>query len=149
MNSLFLDPYRTSWPGDYPPPEDLFAAAAEVRKEAYAPFSRFAVGAAILSEGRGEFFLGCNVENSSYGLSLCAERNAMTALLARGGGKPLAMAIAGERGLPCLPCGACRQFLAEFNPSMIIVLEEGAKIGFFSLALLFPAPFILRRENPS
>lgn len=148
MKRPSLDLFQTPWPGDYPPVQDLVAAAAQARERAYAPFSRFAVGAAILSEGLTTPFLGCNTENSSFGLSLCAERNAMTALIVGGGGKPLAIAIVGERGIPCLPCGACRQFLAEFNPSIIVVLEEGAEVRSLSLALLFPAPFIFRREDP-
>ncbi|MBL3538315.1 cytidine deaminase [Aminivibrio sp.] len=149
MTSLNLDPFRTLWPEDYPPAEGLLLAAEEARALAYAPYSRFSVGAALLVEGRSDFVTGCNVENASYGLSLCAERNAAGTLAASGGGKPLAVAIAGAAGEPCLPCGACRQFLAEFNPSMLVVLREGAGTAVLSLAALFPVPFLLEREPRS
>ena len=146
MTTLCLDPYRVPWPEDYPPAEDLLRAAEEAQAFAYAPYSRFSVGAALLVEGRPGYVRGCNVENASYGLSLCAERIAAGNLAASGGGRPLAVAIAGAEGEPCLPCGACRQFLAEFNPSMLVVLREGAGTAVLSLAALFPAPFLLERE---
>lgn len=149
MTSLNLDPFRSSWPEDYPPAEDLLRAAEEARAMAYAPYSRFSVGAALLVEGRPGFVTGCNVENASYGLSLCAERNAAGTLAASGGGRPLAVAIAGAEGEPCLPCGACRQFLAEFNPSLLVVVREGAGAAVLSLSALFPAPFLLEKEPRS
>jgi len=149
MTSLNLDPFRSSWPEDYPPAEDLLRAAEEARTMAYAPYSRFSVGAALLVEGRPGFVTGCNVENASYGLSLCAERNAAGTLAASGGGRPLAVAIAGAEGEPCLPCGACRQFLAEVNPSLLIVVREGPGAAVLSLSALFPAPFLLEKETRS
>ena len=149
MTSLNLDPFRVPWPEDYPPAEDLLRAAEEARAGAYAPYSRFPVGAALLVEGRAGFVTGCNVENASYGLSLCAERNAVGTLAASGGGRLLAVAIAGADEKPCLPCGACRQFLAEFNPSMLIVLGEGGGGAVLSLSALFPAPFLLEKEYRS
>jgi len=91
--------------------------------------------------------VGCNVENASYGLSICAERSAAVAMIALGGKKPLAAAIVGRRGEPCMPCGACRQFLAEFNPEMALVLEQGESYEAASLAELFPAPFLLVKKN--
>ena len=146
MTTYCLDPFRAPWPEDYPPAGELLRAAEEARAFAYAPYSRFSVGAALLVEGRSGFVTGCNVENASYGLSLCAERNADGTLAAPGGGRHLAVAIAGAEGEPCLPCGACRQFLAEFNPSMLVVLREGAGTAVLSLAALFPAPFLLEKE---
>ena len=144
-----LSPFRASWPADYPPAARLLGAAQKAREKAYAPYSGFFVGAAILVRGRTGFFTGCNVENGSYGLSLCAERSAAAAMVAAGEMHPLAVAIAGQDGVPCLPCGACRQFLAEFNPGLLLVLDEGGTPAVVSLAALFPAPFLLDRENGS
>ena len=86
-------------------------------KHAYAPYSKFRVGAAILL-GDGRIFTGCNVENASYGLTICAERNAVFAAVAASARKPeiVAVAVINHRRLPCSPCGACRQVLAEFGP---------------------------------
>ncbi len=96
------------------PWDDLFAAAAAARGRAHAPYSKFTVGAAVLVEG-GEVFAGCNVENSSYGLALCAERNAIGQAVAKlGKQKVLACAIVAPSSEPCPPCGMCRQVLAEF-----------------------------------
>ena len=144
---ISLSPFRASWPGDYPPAARLLDAAKMAREKAYAPYSGFSVGAALLVRGRPEFFTGCNVENSSYGLSFCAERSTAVAMVAAGKTHPLAVAIAGQDGVPCLPCGACRQFLAEFNPELLLVLDEGGTPAVVSLAALFPAPFLLNREN--
>ncbi|MGI6253044.1 MAG: cytidine deaminase [Aminivibrio sp.] len=138
-----LAPFRAPWPEKYPSPEKLLQAAEEARSRAYAPYSRFSVGAAIYAEGSASFFTGCNIENGSYSLSMCAERNAAGAMIAGGFTKPLAIAVAGRQGEPCLPCGACRQFLAEFNPDLLIVLREGREAAVLSLKFLFPAPFIL------
>ncbi len=86
-------------------------------KHAYAPYSNFRVGAAILL-GDGRIFAGCNVENASYGLTICAERSAVFAAVAASARKPQiqAVAVVNHRGVPCSPCGACRQVLAEFGP---------------------------------
>ena len=95
----------------------LFRLARAAMKHAYAPYSDFRVGAAILL-GDGRVFTGCNVENASYGLTICAERNAVFAAVAASSRKPeiLAVAVVNHRGIPCSPCGACRQVLAEFGP---------------------------------
>ena len=95
----------------------LFGVARAAMKHAYAPYSDFRVGAAILL-GDGRVFTGCNVENASYGLTICAERNAVFAAVAASARKPeiLAVAVVNQRGVPCSPCGACRQVLAEFGP---------------------------------
>lgn len=119
---------------------ELIAEAKAARLMAYAPYSRFLVGAAILCEN-GEIVTGCNVENASYGMAICAERNAMTTAVMRGSKKPLAIAVAGEQGKICPPCGACRQFLVEFNPKMTVVLEDKAGITTYILEDLLPAFF--------
>jgi len=95
----------------------LFRLARAAMKRAYAPYSNFRVGAAILLDD-GRVFTGCNVENASYGLTICAERNAVFAAVAASVRKPeiVAVAVVNERGAPCSPCGACRQVLAEFGP---------------------------------
>ncbi len=146
MSPANLDLFRAPWPEGWPPAEELLKAAEDIRGRAYAPYSKFSVGAALYAEGSGTFFTGCNVENSSFSLSMCAERNAAGAMISAGFAKPLAIAVAGEPGEPCLPCGACRQFLAQFNPALLIVLREGARAAVLSLEFLFPAPFILAPE---
>lgn len=91
------------------------AAAEAARGAAYAPYSRFAVGAALLCAD-GSIIAGCNVENASYGATICAERSAMVAAVARGQRRFLAIAIAGPPGVALGPCGMCRQVLSEFSP---------------------------------
>jgi cytidine deaminase len=100
--------------------EELLAAAQDMRARAYAPYSNFTVGAA-LDTGDGHVFLGCNVENASYGLTICAERAAVVAAIAGAHRDFVAIAIAGPSGMLVSPCGACRQVLAEFNPSMAVI----------------------------
>jgi len=119
----------------------LLTAAREARFAAYAPYSRFHVGAAILTES-GHIVTGCNVENVSFGLTICAERTAMVRTVAEGRGMPIAIAIASDSHLPTPPCGACRQFLAEFNPTMRVVYggAEGEAVE-TTLDLLLPGMF--------
>src|SRR5271170_3420987 len=95
----------------------LLKRARTAMKCAYAPYSKFQVGAAVLLKD-GRIFTGCNVENASYGLTICAERNAVFAAVAASARKPeiLALAVVNHRGVACSPCGACRQVLAEFGP---------------------------------
>ena len=99
----------------------LFRLARSAMKHAYAPYSNFQVGAALLL-GDGRVFTGCNVENASYGLTICAERSAVFAAVAASARKPeiVAVAVVNHRGVPCSPCGACRQVLAEFGPRAIV-----------------------------
>ena len=110
--------------------ERLFRAARKVMKNAYAPFSNFRVGAAILTS-QGHVFTGCNVENSSYGLTNCAERTAIFSAVAKLGPnfEILAVAVANDHGVPCSPCGACRQVIYEFGPRAMIFYqgEKGPK----------------------
>lgn len=92
----------------------LFAQAEKARKNAHAPYSGFAVGAAILCDN-GQTVQGCNVENASYGLTVCAERHAVGQMQLQGG-RPRAVAIVVDSEIPTPPCGMCRQVLAEFAP---------------------------------
>ncbi len=117
---------------------NLIALAAEVRKRAYAPYSHFHVGAALLAKN-GKTYTGCNVENISYGLTICAERGAIMAAVADGATEFEAIAIVTDSKVPTSPCGACRQVLAEFAPAMKVILSttEGLTTE-FSLEELFP-----------
>ncbi|HET6408726.1 MAG TPA: cytidine deaminase [Chthoniobacteraceae bacterium] len=94
--------------------EELIQRARAVRDHAYAPYSRFTVGAAVLSSS-GRVFTGCNVENLSFGLTICAERNAVFAAVAAGERRFTRMAVVADSKSPVTPCGACRQVLAEFG----------------------------------
>jgi cytidine deaminase len=102
---------------------DLVSAAAAARMFAYVPYSGYGVGAALLTAG-GQMFTGCNVENASYGLTVCAERNAIFQAVARGERSIRAVAVVSENGVT--PCGACRQVLAEFNLEMIVITANSA-----------------------
>ncbi len=122
--------------------KQLIAAAIEARRHAYAPYSQFPVGAALLCE-TGEVVTGCNVENAVFGLSLCAERVATSKAIAESRGKVIAVAIAASPLAP--PCGACRQFLAEFNLQMEVIsfdVVSGAE-KIWVLADLLPDAFKL------
>jgi len=121
--------------------EQLVAAAREVRNNAYAPASKFLVGAALMTDD-GQTFVGCNVENASYGLTICAERAAVCAAVASGARRIVAAAIVTGLAEPARPCGACRQVLAEFGPDMTIVLAgSGEIVVTTSLGQLLPEPF--------
>ncbi|MGC8741722.1 MAG: cytidine deaminase [Candidatus Sumerlaeaceae bacterium] len=115
------DAPATAPPLDHGLEQKLLRLALEVRVRAYAPYSCFHVGAAVLAES-GEIYIGCNVENASYGLSLCAERNALAAAIAAGERKFVAMAVVGGTEQPATPCGACRQVMVEFAPNMTVLL---------------------------
>jgi cytidine deaminase len=101
--------------------EKLLRQARKAMKSAYAPYSNFQVGAAVLLKD-GRVFTGCNVENASYGLTMCAERNAIFAAVAASAKKPeiVAVAVVNQREVPCSPCGACRQVIAEFGPAAVV-----------------------------
>jgi cytidine deaminase len=101
--------------------ERLNDAARTAMKNAYAPFSNFRVGAGLLT-ANGEIFSGCNVENSSYGLTNCAERTAIFSAVAKSGPdlRIEAIAVVCEQAVPCSPCGACRQVIYEFGPEAVI-----------------------------
>ena len=99
---------------------ELMAAARQARERAYAPYSKFSVGAALLASS-GEIFTGCNVENLSFGLTVCAERGAVMAAVAAGERDFEVIAIVADSITPISPCGACRQFLAEFSLGMRVI----------------------------
>lgn len=118
----------------------LITKAIDASSRAYAPYSRFSVGAALLS-AEGRVFCGCNVENISYGLTICAERNAIFSAIAEGCRDFIKIAIVADTEEPVSPCGACRQVLAEFNPDMEIILANfHGKIERFHLSELLPRP---------
>lgn len=119
--------------------ERLLGAARSVRERAYAPYSRFQVGAAVLAGG--EVFVGCNVENASFGLTICAERVAVFAAVAAGYRRIDVVAVAGDPANPTAPCGACRQVLHEFGPEMAVILHSGGGPIVLSLASLLPQAF--------
>ena len=98
----------------------LIAAARRAAQTAYAPYSKFRVGAAVLTR-TGEIYTGCNVENASYGLSNCAERTAVFTAVAAGERKIAAVAVYTPTWKPTLPCGACRQVIHEFGPKAVIL----------------------------
>ena len=105
--------------------ERLLRAARKAMKNAYAPYSNFRVGAALLT-AKGEVFWGCNVENASYGLTSCAERSAIFTAVARSGPKLRirSIAVVNDQGVPCSPCGACRQVIYEFGPDTIVLFQN-------------------------
>ncbi len=120
--------------------DSLLSAARDARRRAYAPYSNFTVGAA-LDTGDGHVIFGCNVENASYGLSICAERSAVAAAVAGGFRDFTAIAIAGPDGVLTSPCGACRQVLAEFNPSMTVIYTTPDGPAAATIAELLPHSF--------
>jgi cytidine deaminase len=125
--------------------ERLLRAARKAMKNAYAPFSHFKVGAAILTS-KGDIFGGCNVENSSYGMTNCAERTAIfSAVAEKGPGlEILAVAVTNSQGVPCSPCGACRQVIYEFGPDAVVFYQgqQGDKES--HITDLLPEGFRLR-----
>lgn len=124
--------------------EKLIDAALTIRKNAYAPYSHFLVGAAVRTK-TGRIFTGVNVENASYGLTLCAERAAIVQAVTAGEREFSSLAVAVEASFPAAPCGACRQVLAEFGVPEIILCTTDKQIKVFSLADLLPEAF--RKEN--
>ena len=121
----------------------LLQATRNVIKKAYAPYSNFRVGAAILTD-KGKIYTGCNVENSSYGLTICAERTAIFSSIVEEGGDKMkirALAVLNELNTPCSPCGACRQVILEFGPNAIILFQGHNGIQEMSTANLLPEGF--------
>jgi len=119
--------------------QELIAAARQAYHRAYAPYSNFSVGAALRARS-GQIFTGCNVENASYGLTVCAEMTAVVKAVSEGERDFEAIAIV-SRGRVA-PCGSCRQVLAEFNPNLLIVLADLQGDGrTFRLSELLPAAF--------
>lgn len=102
---------------------ELLLTAWDARTQAYAPYSKFPVGAALLAAS-GKVYVGCNVENLSYGLTICAERNALFAAVATGERRFLSIAIVSDSEEPISPCGACRQVLIEFCEDLEVISEN-------------------------
>jgi cytidine deaminase len=136
---------RLSGEVDY---DGLVRAAVDVRERAYAPYSHFRVGAALLA-GSGKVYVGCNIENGAYSPTICAERVALGSALASGE-KPggfVAIAVVGSQSHPTSPCGVCRQVLYELAPGCRVVMEPPPEMGSGRLVMtveeLLPAGFKL------
>lgn len=118
----------------------LWQTALEVRKNAYTPYSKFKVGAALLASS-GKIYTGCNVENASYGLACCAERNTIFAAVAAGERSFEALCVVAEGAEPVAPCGACRQVIAEFGIPKIIMADLNGNIKIMTADELLPYSF--------
>ena len=123
----------------------LLQAARKAMKHAHAPYSQFKVGAAMLTS-KGEVFTGCNVENASYGLSNCAERTAIFSAVAKSGpGLNIrAIAVVNDQGVPCSPCGACRQVIYEFGPDATVFFQTSKGWKESHITELLPEGFRLK-----
>ena len=119
----------------------LIAAAADVRERAHAPYSSYRVGAAVLATD-GRVFIGCNVENASYGLGVCAERNAIAAAVAEGCTSFAGLAVVTGSTPPASPCGACRQVLAEFGDFPVILANDDGEQRKTTVLGLLPDAFL-------
>ena len=119
--------------------QETIDAARAVREHAYAPYSEYTVGAAILTRS-GEIFGGVNVENASYGVTICAERSALASAVSSGAREFVGIALATKNGAP--PCGVCRQALAEFAPALVVwLVDEAGQVRETTLGALFPDGF--------
>jgi cytidine deaminase len=125
--------------------DPLVEAARAAQAHAWAPYSGFRVGAALEAED-GTIVGGCNVENASYGLTVCAERNAVAGAVARGLRRFTRIAVVSD-GEPVTPCGACRQVLAEFAPALAGVSAGSSTTLRWTLAELLPLPFLRTRAG--
>lgn len=125
----------------------LLAAARGAREHAHAPYSRFRVGAALLAED-GTVYTGCNVENRTLGLTLCAERVALGAAVAAGRQRFLAAAVVSSASPPAPPCGLCRESFIEFQRDLPIVIANGdGQRELVTLRELLPRPFVLPEQR--
>jgi cytidine deaminase len=122
--------------------QQLIERALEARNRAYAPYSRFSVGAAVLTDS-GQIHAGCNVENASYGLTICAERAAIFQAITAGSRRIVAIAVASQKGAS--PCGACRQVLAEFAEDLpVLIVDADHPQSFVELRLIDLLPHCFR-----
>ncbi len=118
---------------------ELMALAQQARRKAYAPYSHYKVGAALLGKS-GKVYVGCNVENASYGLTCCAERNAVFTAVSAGEMEFVAIAVVTRNGGS--PCGACRQVLSEFAPDLkIYIAGTDGRVTTTSIKKLLPGAF--------
>jgi cytidine deaminase len=126
----------------------LLEAARRAMKNGYAPYSKFKVGAAVLTT-TGEIFLGCNIENSSYGMTNCAERTAIfSAVVQRGPEIEIkAVAVVNNHRVKCSPCGACRQVIYEFGPRATVYFRGAKGMKQLLITNLLPEGFRLKRKN--
>ncbi|MBR1781318.1 MAG: cytidine deaminase [Oscillospiraceae bacterium] len=121
--------------------ENLIAQALQMREMAYAPYSRFRVGAALEAED-GTVYTGCNVENAAYGCCICAERTALVKAVSEGRRRFVRLAVAGDSADFCWPCGSCRQMLREFSPDLVVdVVNRAGEFSTVSLSDLLPHSF--------
>lgn len=122
--------------------EKLIACAKEAAAYAYAPYSEFTVGAALLTT-KWKIYTGCNIENASYGATNCAERTAIFKAVSEGERKFVAIAVVAGDGSTAYPCGICLQVMNEFMPEGEVILEEKGEIVTYSLKELLPKGFVL------
>jgi len=120
--------------------DTLVDAARAAQQRAYAPYSRFRVGCALEADD-GRVFVGCNVENASYGLTICAERAAVCAAVAAGAQRFRRAVVVSDADPPAAPCGACRQVLSEFGPDLRVDAVSPAASLTWTIAELLPAAF--------
>ena len=133
-------PASQAVPSDW---QELYQKALEARNKAYAPYSHFPVGAAVCTRS-GQIYTGCNIENASYGLTVCAERVAAWKAVSAGERELLRLALVTSDG--STPCGACRQVLQEFAPGLEILLADtSGNARIVNLDTLLPDAFILKR----
>ncbi|HEY9189050.1 MAG TPA: cytidine deaminase [Ignavibacteria bacterium] len=125
---------------------DLIKVAFDSLQHSYSPYSKFRVGAALLCKN-GKVFTGTNIENSSYSLTICAERTAIFKAVSEGEREFETIVIATESKELTPPCGACRQVIYEFNPKMKIILTNGKRSKSFSINELLSHPFIFKKRN--
>lgn len=124
----------------------LVTAAVEARLHAYAPYSSYRVGAAILGAS-GQIYTGCNVENATYGATICAERAAVCSLVTHGETRLLAVAVYVDADPAATPCGICRQVLAEFADDAPVVVANPRGRTIYSLTQLLPERFTLKAKD--
>ncbi len=122
----------------------LVAAARAVRERAYAPYSSFRVGSAVRAENAA-IFLGCNVENASYGATICAERTAILTMVAAGLRSVESIAVFTDAETLAMPCGLCRQVISEFQRDAVLIVANPRQHRVLRFAEIFPEPFVLDR----
>lgn len=123
----------------------LVSEAKQAQKMAYAPYSRFFVGSALLT-AEGKIYTGCNIENASYPVGLCAERAAFASAISKGERNFSAMALVGGEDIskPCFPCGMCRQFIQEFcSPDFQLIIQNSGRLEIYTMQDLLPNSFAL------